>query len=537
MFDRLSRETHLKTMIVAQLSGSIRHTTGIMYTIVPHLYWNEGTRAAATFIAAAAATTLVSAEEIALTPEAYAATLSVDSILGHLREFQKFANASANTRMHGSSGYTDSADYVYGVAQEAGLDVQRQGVSLAVGVVTTSTLTVDGVIYPAPNVTVDFFTTTTDTGGFTSVLTSLAGDGCLQQEWSDFKGMVVMVKAGGQCDKTEKTFNALVSHIGMVIIIYDETPKPPVPGAGIFAYAPGSETETSISVPVVFNMDYYTAQALLQKMGAGPITSTATVIIDARDVKSDNIIAQTKWGDQSKIIMIGSHLDSVNAGPGINDNGSGSATLLELVKQLSKFSAGKYSLRFGWWMAEERGVIGSTYYVKQLSQQERDKIVAYINLDMTASPNYILGVQDNDNSGGGRPQWIPRILQDAFKSMALNCTGFAVESNSDHAPFIDAGIVVGGLATGASGRKTELEAQIFGGVVGQRYDDCYHAACDTIDNLSHEALILNGRAIARALANLANDISAIEEEKTHHASSAKFRAKPDVLSDLGKHSH
>ncbi|KAJ7214239.1 hypothetical protein C8J57DRAFT_1397438 [Mycena rebaudengoi] len=496
MFDRLSRETHLKT----------RH-----------------------LLRAAAATTLVS-EEIALTPEAYAATLSVDSILGHLREFQKFANASANTRMHGSSGYTDNADYVYGVAQEAGLDVQRQGVSLAVGVVTTSTLTVDGVIYPAPNVTVDFFTTTTDTGGFTSVLTSLAGDGCLQQEWSDFKGMAVMVKAGGQCDKTEKTFNALVSHIGMVII-YDETPKPPVPGAGIFAYAPGSETETSISVPVVFNMDYYTAQALLQKMGAGPITSTATVIIDARDVKSDNIIAQTK------IIMIGSHLDSVNAGPGINDNGSGSATLLELVKQLSKFSAGKYSLRFGWWMAEERGVIGSTYYVKQLSQQERDKIVAYINLDMTASPNYILGVQDNDNSGGGRPQWIPRILQDAFKSMALNCTGFAVESNSDHAPFIDAGIVVGGLATGASGRKTELEAQMFGGVVGQRYDDCYHAACDTIDNLSHEALILNGRAIARALANLANDISAIEEEKTHHASSAKFRAKPDVLSDLGKHSH
>jgi Zn-dependent M28 family amino/carboxypeptidase len=84
--------------------------------------------------------------------------------------------------------------------------------------------------------------------------------------------------------------------------------------------------------------------------------------------------------------------------------------------------------------------------VKQLSQQERDKIVAYINLDMTASPNYILGVQDNDNSGGGRPPWIPvpplgsnaveRILQDAFKSMALNCTGFAVEPNSDHAPFL-----------------------------------------------------------------------------------------------------
>ncbi|KAJ7203452.1 hypothetical protein C8J57DRAFT_1407970 [Mycena rebaudengoi] len=524
MFDRLRM-----LMIVAQFSGR-----------------NEGTRAAATFIAAAAATTLVSAEEVTLTPEAYAATLSVDSILGHLREFQKFANASANTRMHGSSGYTDSADYVYGVAQEAGLDVQRQGVALAVGFVTTGTLTVDGVIYPAPNVTVDFFTNTTDTGGFTSVLTSLAGDGCLQQEWSDFKGMAVMVKAGGQCDKTEKTFNALVSHVGMVII-YDETPKPPVPGAGIFAYAPGSETETSISVPVVFNMDYYTAQALLQKMGAGPVTSTATVIIDARDVKSDNIIAQTKWGDQSKIIMIGSHLDSVNAGPGINDNGSGSATLLELVKQLPKFSAGKYSLRFGWWMAEERGVIGSTYYVKQLSQQERDKIVAYINLDMTASPNYILGVQDNDNSGGGRPPWIPvpplgsnaveRILQDAFKSMALNCTGFAVESNSDHAPFIDAGIVAGGLATGASGRKTELEAQMFGGVVGQRYDDCYHAACDTIDNLSHEALIQNGRAIARALANLANDISAIEEEKAHPASSAKFRTKPDVLSDLGKHPH
>ncbi|KAJ7209459.1 hypothetical protein C8J57DRAFT_1401876 [Mycena rebaudengoi] len=475
---------------------------------------------AATFIVATAATTLVSAEEVALTPEAYAATLSVDSILGHLREFQKFASASANTRMHGSSGYTDSADYVYGVAQEAGLDVQRQG---SCSCRRTGTLTVDGVIYPAPNVTVDFYTNKTDIGGLTSVLTTLSGDGCSQEEWTGVNGMAVLVKAGGKCDKNKKTSNALVSDVGMVII-YDEIPKPPVPGAGMFAYVPDG-SEPSIAIPVVFNMEYYTAQTLLQKIGAGPVTVTASVIIDARDVKNDNIIAQTKWGDPNKacrIIMIGSHLDS-----------SGSATLLELVKQLSKFSAGKYSLRFGWWMAEERGLIGSTYYVKQLSQQERDKVVAYINLDMTASPNYIIGVQDNDNSGGGRPP----ILQDAFKSMALNCTGFAVDSDSDHAPFIDAGIAVGGLATGANERKTELEAQMFGGVAGQRYDDCYHAACDTIDNLSHEALIQNGRAMARALANLANDISAIEEEKAHPASSAKFRIKPDVLSDLGKHSH
>jgi hypothetical protein len=128
--------------------------------------------------------------------------------------------------------------------------------------------------------------------------------------------MAVLVKAGGKCDKNKKTFNALVSDVGMVII-YDETrtpsmltalnpdielqvlAKPPVPGAGMFAYVPDG-SEPSIAIPVVFNMEYYTAQTLLQKMGAGPVTVTASVIIDARDVKNDNIIAQTKWGDQNK---------------------------------------------------------------------------------------------------------------------------------------------------------------------------------------------------------------------------------------------
>ncbi|KAJ6593893.1 hypothetical protein B0H19DRAFT_1092615 [Mycena capillaripes] len=485
-----------------------------------------------------------SAGDVALTPDALADSMSVDGIMTHLEQFQTFADASANTRSHGSPGYTASADYIYGVAQDAGFDVQRQGVASPVGTIRVGTLSVDGVIYAAPNVTVDYYTNTTEAAGLESEIVVIPGYGCDQTEFADAANKTVLLKAG-QCEVNDKTFNALVSQV-YAVIVYDETPLPPTPGAGVFTDASGA-----IAVPVVLHANYDVAQILLEKVASRILNGTINVQVDINTVASDNVIAQTKWGNPDKVIMFGAHLDSVPAGPGINDNGSGSATLAELVKQLVQFTGAQYAIRFAWWSSEEKGLLGSEFYVEQLSQAERDKVVAYINIDMSASPNYILAIQDNDNSGGQRPPWIPappigsnaieKLLQGVYESMSLNYTGFAIAENSDHASFMANGIPMGALETGAGGSKTDLEAQLFGGVAWEPYDSCYHMSCDTINNLSPEALINNARAVARALAILANDISAIEAEQTQGIASganvAAFVGASHPMSDLGRHTH
>ena len=116
--------------------------------------------------------------------------------------------------------------------------------------------------------------------------------------------------------------------------------------------------------------------------------------------------------------MAGAHLDSVQAGPGINDNGSGSASLLEIAQNMSK-NKPQNTVRLAWWGAEEAGLIGSTEYVDGLSQAEKDRIALYLNFDMVASPNYIFMVYDGDESGFEAPVVVPDgsvAIEDLFES-------------------------------------------------------------------------------------------------------------------------
>src|SRR5690606_28644690 len=96
------------------------------------------------------------------------------------------------------------------------------------------------------------------------------------------------------------------------------------------------------------------------------------------------------------VVMVGAHLDSVAEGPGINDNGTGSAAVLEIAKQMRKVKP-KNKVRFALWGAEESGLVGSDYYVANLSEAERAKIALYLNFDMIGSPNYVRFVYDGDN--------------------------------------------------------------------------------------------------------------------------------------------
>ncbi|MFB6807305.1 M28 family metallopeptidase [Streptomyces sp. NPDC056387] len=210
-----------------------------------------------------------------------------------------------------------------------------------------------------------------------------------------------------------------------------------------------------------------------------------------------NLIADWPGGDPDSVLMSGSHLDSVTAGPGVNDNGSGSAAVLETALAVSRarLQPTKH-LRFGWWGAEELGMVGSKYYVNNLPSAEKAKISGYLNFDMIGSPNPGYFVYDDDPT-------IEQTFKNYYAGLGIP-TEIETEGDgrSDHAPFKSAGVPVGGLFSGADYTKTAAQAQKWGGTSGQAFDRCYHASCDTSANIDDTALDRNADAIAYAVWNL-----------------------------------
>ncbi|MDI3385826.1 M28 family metallopeptidase [Streptomyces sp. B-S-A8] len=212
-----------------------------------------------------------------------------------------------------------------------------------------------------------------------------------------------------------------------------------------------------------------------------------------------NLVADWPGGDENQVLMAGAHLDSVASGPGINDNGSGSAAVLETALAVSREQlAPAKHLRFAWWGAEERGLAGSRTYVNSLSQTDRSKISGYLNFDMIGSPNPGYFVYDDDPA-------IEKVFKDYFAGLGVP-TEIETEGDgrSDHASFLDAGIPVGGLFTGAGNTMSGEQAQKWGGTAGEPFDRCYHSACDTTENIDETALDRNSDAIAHAIWELSS---------------------------------
>ncbi|MFI8192953.1 M28 family metallopeptidase [Streptomyces sp. NPDC085946] len=207
-----------------------------------------------------------------------------------------------------------------------------------------------------------------------------------------------------------------------------------------------------------------------------------------------NLIADWPGGDTNQVVMAGSHLDSVSSGAGINDNGSGSAAVLEtaLAVARTQYQPTKH-LRFAWWGAEELGLVGSRHYVNSLSSANRARISGYLNFDMIGSPNPGYFVYDDDPA-------IEKTFKDYFTGIGVP-TEIETEGDgrSDHAPFKSAGVPVGGLFTGASRTKTAAQAAKWGGTAGQAFDRCYHSSCDTTANINDTALNRNSDALAYAV--------------------------------------
>ena len=234
---------------------------------------------------------------------------------------------------------------------------------------------------------------------------------------------------------------------------------------------------------------------------------------------TSNVIAEKAGANRDNVVMAGAHLDSVLAGPGINDNGSGSAAILEVAQQIAKVDT-QNTLRFAWWGAEESGLVGSTNYVNGLSQAEQDKIALYLNFDMVGSPNYVFMTQDADQSSFTAPVVVPPgstaiedLLESFYTWKGEPYDDAAFDGRSDYQRFIQVGIPAGGLFTGAEVRKTAEQKDIWGGTVGAQFDPCYHAACDTFANNNDHALDVNSDAIAFAILTFAQSTESVNGVK------------------------
>ena len=226
--------------------------------------------------------------------------------------------------------------------------------------------------------------------------------------------------------------------------------------------------------------------------------------------ETSNVVAETRDGDPNNVIVVGAHLDSVGVGPGINDNGSGSATILEIVEQIRKVKP-RNKIRFIWFGAEEHGLLGlgGLHGEPAAGRARQDRGDAELRhgrlaqlraLRLRRRPVGLRAARGRRAAGSAE---IERLFLDYFESQGLATEPTAFDGRSDYGPFIFAGIPAGGLFTGAEEIKTAEQAAIYGGVAGQPYDPCYHLGCDDLGNLNNVALDQMSDAAAHATITLA----------------------------------
>ncbi|KAF1913383.1 aminopeptidase-like protein Y [Ampelomyces quisqualis] len=275
---------------------------------------------------------------------------------------------------------------------------------------------------------------------------------------------------------------------------------------------------------------YHVATFGLSGEEAGPVIeklekkkrfdSIAYIDAEVSQINTVNIIAQTTEGDADNCVMLGAHSDSVAEGPGINDDGSGSISLIEVATQLTKFNVSN-CVRFAWWAGEEEGLLGSDYYVASLPEEENAKIRLFMDYDMMASPNFAYQIYNATNAlNPNGSEQLRDLYIEWYKDQGLNYTFIPFDGRSDYDGFIRNGIPGGGIATGAEGIKTKKEEEMFGGKHGSWFDPCYHQLCDDVGNVNVTAWVVNTRLIAHSVATYANSFKGFPERTKSVASSA-----------------
>lgn len=426
--------------------------------------------------------------------------VSADGALEHLEAFQAIADEHDDNRAAGTEGYEASVDYVVEVLEAAGWEVTIDEFDYTyVGPSTLTQLTPIQAEYEtgpftgsgAGNVTAAVTPVDLQLG-----LGNTSSSGCEAADFAGFTAGTIALMQRGTCPFATKALNADAAGAAGVVIFNQGDLDTDARKGLIVGTLGGSNV---VDIPVV-GASYDQGVALSQP------GSTANVFVPAPEERPQkNVIAEKTGVNDDNVVMAGAHLDSVQAGPGINDNGSGSAALLDLAEKISKLEP-QNTIRLAWWGAEESGLIGSEEYVAELSQEEKDRIALYLNFDMVASPNYIFMVYDGNESSWPAPVAVPEgseaieeLFERYYTSVGEPYDDAEFSGRSDYQAFIENDIPAGGLFTGAEVVKTEEQESIWGGTAGESFDPCYHQACDTIDNVNLHAMGVNADAVALAV--------------------------------------
>ncbi|MFS8100832.1 M28 family peptidase [Lentzea alba] len=417
--------------------------------------------------------------------------VSAESTNRHLIAFQRIADTHGGNRAATTTGYNASVDYVAGQLRNAGFDVTTPEFEVKEKVNDAGRAT-------TPDATYDLIpfgdTPNTPDGGFTAPLRAVAEDGtpgceATDFEGQDFKNAIALIRRG-TCTFVAKYENAVKAGAKAVIISnnVDGELDLRIPGT-----IPGATASKAAGT------------ALAAKSG-----QQVTLELRHHNVihHDRNVIAQTKTGRKDNVVVAGAHLDSVHDGPGMNDNGSGSAALLEVALKMGAKPKLGNAVRFTWWGAEEAGLIGSKAYAAGLTFEQQLGIALYLNFDMVGSPNPGYFVYNDPGLPYGSKH-IEQAFADFYNKKNLGPEGLNVRGASDYGSFTALGIPAGGIISGGGEVKTEAQAAKWGGTANVQMDPCYHRACDHLGNINREALGRNVSAAAFVIASYAQSTEGV----------------------------
>ena len=433
--------------------------------------------------------------------------IEIDALLAHLDALDTIGAAHDGNRLALTPGYDESAAYVVGVLEAAGYTVTRQEFPWSAWQRTGPAALVAAGQDWADNADIAPFSGSaggTVTAAVVPVAVTLpmtgpantSDSGCESAHWDGFPVGAIALVQRGTCTFTDKVAAAQAAGASAVVLFNE--------GQSDRRDLLQGNMEPS-TIPVL-GARTAVAEAIVAALAAGPVEATLTVAAETTVGSTWNILADLP-GERPEMVVVGAHLDSVAAGPGVNDNGSGTAFVLEAARLLAAGGqTPRNTLRFAFWGAEEAGLIGSSVYVQGLGPTERAAHLANLNFDMLASPNGARFVYDGDGDSGlpGFPAPIGSALIESFFTDFFALQGqdwlpTAFDGRSDYGPFITAGIPAGGLFSGAEQAKTARQAQDFGGEAGEAFDACYHRACDTRPNVDPVLFLDLARAAAASI--------------------------------------
>ncbi|KAF7718884.1 Leucine aminopeptidase [Penicillium ucsense] len=443
--------------------------------------------------------------------------IKLHDLLKGTQRLEEFAYSyPERNRVFGGKAHNETVDYLYHELKKTGYyDVYKQS---QVHVWTKSSASLSSACQPY-NISAMTYSPSVEV---TASLAVVANLGCSAADYpADLAGKIALIQRG-ECSFAEKSVLASAAK-AKAALVYNNVP-------GSLAGTLGGVDPVNGTYVAIGGISQTDGQSLLESAKKGSATVSLKIDSKVENRVTFNVIAETKEGDHNNVVSLGGHTDSVEAGPGINDDGSGIIGNLVVARALTKYRV-KNAVRFCFWTGEEFGLLGSEYYTSHLSEEELAKIRLYLNFDMIASPNYALMIYDGDGSafnmtGPAGSAQIEKLFEQFYESQKLPHIPTAFDGRSDYDGFISRGIPSGGLFTGAEGVKTAQEAELFGGQAGVAYDANYHAAGDNMTNLNHEAFLLNTKATAFAVATYAKHVSSIPKHKATKTRRSVYKRSP-----------